>query len=776
MIKQLFASYWLLFVCIISSYSQNQITISGHVRDSANGEWLIGTAIELINGSIGTISNEYGFYSLSVPSGILIQLRYSYIGFEDYDVHQIFAKDTTLHVNLRSANLQLETVVVEANSFREQINTTEMSITSITTRDAKLLPALLGEVDIIKTIQLKPGISSGSEGSSGLIVRGGSTDQNLIVLDDALVYNANHLFGFFSTFNADAVKDVKIYKGGFPAQYGGRLSSVIDVKLKEGNRNQFQGSGGLGIISSRLTLEGPIVNDRSSFMVSGRRTYVDLITNRINKSNEENQDFSPIPAYSFYDLNTKINFQLGEKDHIYLSGYFGRDVFNFKDDNFDFNFNWGNSTGTVRWNHQFTNKLFSNTTFTFSDYQYNIANVLTGFSFRLGSDIRDISLKTDFYYAVKNGQILRAGLHLINHKFTVGRLKAGSDDGAVSFSAGHELRGQELAAYISNEQDISNRFKISTGLRFSGFLNDGRFNLGVEPRLGSRLSISDQLSVKLSYARMYQYVHLVSNSGIALPTDVWYPSTKRVKPQISDQVALGYSFLLGDRWLLTNEYFYKKLNRQIEFRDHARLFANDNLEEEFVFGEGYGYGMEIGLEKNQGKFTGWLGYTLAWVKKGRFPDIMDGRFFPPSYDRRHDLSLVWIYRLNRKFFFTATYVFGSGDISWLPSGKFILQDIRGSESKALVPVYEDRNTFRLPSYHRMDLGMVINFFPRWGHHDMTLSVYNLFDRRNPYFIYLDAEVEIINQSGIFLDFPREIVAKQVSLFPILPSITWNFKF
>ena len=275
---------------------------------------------------------------------------------------------------------------------------------------------------------------------------------------------------------------------------------------------------------------------------------------------------------------------------------------------------------------------------------------------------------------------------------------------------------------------------------------------------------------------MYQYVHLVSNSGIALPTDVWYPSTKRVKPQISDQVALGYSFLLGDRWLLTNEYFYKKLNRQIEFRDHARLFANDNLEEEFVFGEGYGYGMEIGLEKNQGKFTGWLGYTLAWVKKGRFPDIMDGRFFPPSYDRRHDLSLVWIYRLNRKFFFTATYVFGSGDISWLPSGKFILQDIRGSESKALVPVYEDRNTFRLPSYHRMDLGMVINFFPRWGHHDMTLSVYNLFDRRNPYFIYLDAEVEIINQSGIFLDFPREIVAKQVSLFPILPSITWNFKF
>jgi hypothetical protein len=681
-----------------------------------------------------------------------------------------------LSVELEPGDIELKEVIVQANSYREQLNATEMSVEAISVRDAKVLPALFGEVDIIKTIQLKPGISSGSEGSAGLYVRGGGADQNLIVLDEAIVYNANHLFGFFSTFNADAIKDVKVIKGGFPSQYGGRLSSVIDVKLKEGNNKKFSGAGGLGAISSRLTLEGPIIKNKSSFMVSGRRTYVDLITNSINRANRTKLDYNPIPAYSFYDLNAKLNYQLGPKDHIYLSGYFGRDVFSFDDDDFDFNFNWGNATGTVRWNHQFDAKLFSNTTFTFSDYKYNISNKLTGFSFDLGSSIKDVNFKNDFYYTLNNHHTLRFGIQATYHQFEVGRLKAGSDDGLVSFSAGQNYSGWESGIYISDEAKLSERLKLNTGIRLSAFHNDQRTYVSLEPRIATRYTLNERLSLKASYAHMNQYVHLVSNSGIALPTDIWFPSTNVVKPEISDQFALGYAFLLGNKFLLTHEFYYKFLDRQIEFKDHANLFANDDIEDEFTFGDGYAYGMEFGLEKNEGKLTGWMGYTLALIRKGGFEDIMGGAYFPPRHDRRHDLSLVGILKLSRKFTLTAAFVYGSGDISWLPVGRFILQDQQGGEFQPVVPVYQDRNTFRLPPYHRLDLGLVIQFFPKWGDSNLTISIYNAYDRRNPYFLYLDPELETIQQNGIELEVPTRISAKQVSLFPILPSVTYNFSF
>ena len=751
-------------------------TVSGTIRDATSGEQLIGASVEWVGQNSGTTTNEYGFYSLQVASLDSISLRISYIGYKAMDLAILAREDQQLDLALAPMEINLQEVVVSSDSYRERLRSTEMSVEGISAREAKVLPALLGEVDIIKTIQLKPGISSGSEGSSGLYVRGGGADQNLIILDEAIVYNANHLFGFFSTFNADAIKDVKVYKGGFPSQYGGRLSSVIDVKLNEGNNQRFSATGGLGLISSRLTLEGPINKDKSSFIVSGRRTYVDLITNAVNRSNRDNPDFSPIPAYSFYDLNAKINFKLGDRDHLYLSGYFGRDVFAFTDDNFDFDFNWGNGTGTVRWNHQFNPRLFSNTTLTYSQYHYRISNRVTGFSFDLSSEIRDINIKSDFYYALNNRHTLRMGVQATSHQFDVGRLKAGSDDGTVSFSAGQRFDGTEFGLYISDEAVLSDKLKLTSGLRLSAFTNEGESYLGLEPRAAARLLLSDRTALKLSYARMKQYVHLVSNSGLALPTDIWYPSTENVKPQVADQIAIGYSYLLGRQFLLTNEYYYKFLNHQIEFKDHANLFANDNLEEEFRFGDGYAYGMELGLEKKEGRFTGWLGYTLAFIRKGGFDGIQNGGYFPPTYDRRHDLSVVAMFQLSRKFTVTSTFVYGSGDIGWLPLGRYIFQDVEGSEFQPVVPVYGDRNTFRLPPYHRMDLGVVINFFPKWGHQDLTISVYNLYDRRNPYFLFLDAETETIRQGNIDIEIPTRIAAKQVSLFPVLPSVTWNFKF
>ncbi|MFK7935478.1 MAG: TonB-dependent receptor [Saprospiraceae bacterium] len=764
-----------------------EITVSGKLSEAETGETIIGATVAVPSLSAGTTTNAYGFYSLSIPqSDEEITIIFSYVGSQSQERNIVPNQDVALNIEL-GTGLELEEVVVKANSFEEQLNSTQMSVEQITAREAKLLPAFLGEVDVLKTIQLKPGIPSGSEGSTGLFVRGGGSDQNLIVLDEALVYNPNHLFGFFSTFNADAVKDLKLYKGGFPAQYGGRLSSVIDVKLKEGNNKKYSAAGGIGLISSRLTVEGPIQKNKSSFIVSGRRTYVDIFTNAINRGNKkafedgEREDFTQIPAYFFYDLNTKVNFQLGEKDRLFVSGYFGRDEFNFEDDFFNFKFNWGNATGTTRWNHIFNNKLFANTTFTFSDYQYNITNEVTGFSFDLGSKIRDSNLKTDFYYNLNNRHEIRFGAAATYHQFEVGRLKAGSDDGSVSFSGGDDFDGTEFGIYASDDFKVNDKLTMNYGLRLSGFSNDGKTYFGVEPRFATNYKVNDRFSLKGSYARMMQYVHLISNTGIALPTDIWYPSTQNVKPQISDQVAIGGSYLIGRDWFITNEYYYKNLQNQVDFIDGAQLFANEKLEEEFAFGRGYAYGMELGVEKKEGRLTGWMGYTLAWVRRGDFRgikrDIMDGRYFRPNYDRRHDISLVLLYELSKKITVTATYVYGSGDLAWLPGGRFTFQDIYGASTQPVVPIFGDRNNYRLPSFQRMDVGVVFKFEPKWGESDLTVSVFNALDRRNAFFLFLEPEfAEGTDTEGNLIQFPERVAAKQVSLFPILPSVTYNFKF
>lgn len=770
----------LLLMAVFRLGAQNA-TISGRLTDAANGENLIGATVEVLGVGKGNISNEYGFYSFTLPAGNdSVTLRFSYISYEPVirKVKPVGGTTIKLDVALAPRGEVLQEVVISANSLEEKVKSTEMSVTTINTRDAKALPALFGEVDVIKILQLKPGFVAGSEGTTGIFVRGGNSDQNLIVLDEAVVYNANHLFGFFSTFNSDAVKDLKVYKGGFPAQYGGRLSSVIDVRMKEGNNKEYDVTGGLGLIASRLTVEGPIQKEKSSFIVSGRRTYADLITRGVNKANENTADYTPIPDYYFYDLNTKVNFTLSPKDRLYLSGYFGRDVFKFEDETFNFLFDWGNTTGTARWNHTFGPKLFSNATFTYSDYRYRIRNLIQGFSFNLGSNVKDANTKIDFYYQPNNQHTIRFGSNITYHEFDVARLKFGSDDGRVNFESGQGYDGMEYGLYFADEWAVTERLKLNYGARMSAWQNDPAFYANFEPRVAANFSVREGWSLKGSYSRMNQYVHLLASSGLSLPTDIWYPSTKQVKPEISDQVAIGTSFMIGNQVLVTWEAWYKWLQNQVDFIDGAELFGNDELEGELTIGRGYSYSpLELEIEKKEGRLTGWIGYTLAWVKRGDFPDINNGTYFAPRFDTRHNLSIVALYNLSRKWQLTATWVYTSGYVSWLPQGRYTFQDIPGAPFQPVVPVYGPRNTFRYPPYMRLDLGIVYKWKTRRSEQDITISIYNATDRRNPYFIYLDPVLETIGEDGgPQVDIPTSIKAKQVSLFPILPSLTWNFKF
>ncbi|HLP95881.1 MAG TPA: TonB-dependent receptor [Saprospiraceae bacterium] len=771
----------LTFLFPLLAQAQNA-TVSGSIRDSQNGETLIGATVQAIGLGKGNASNEYGFYSLTVPTGSdSIELKFSYIGYQTFNTKILPKGDVKLDIQLLPVGAMLQEVVVKANALDEKRKSTEMSVSTISTKEVKALPALFGETDIIKILQLKPGITPGSEGTTGLFVRGGNNDQNLIVLDEAVVYNANHLFGFFSTFNSDAVKDLKVYKGGFPAQYGGRLSSVIDVRMKEGNNKKLSGTGGIGLISSRLTLEGPIQKDKSSFIISGRRTYADIITEAINRGNADDPEFNKIPRYFFYDLNTKVNFTLSPKDRLFLSGYFGRDVFTFKDPTFDFRFDWGNATGTARWNHVFGPTLFANTTFTYSDYRYKIQNELQGFSFSLGSNVMDANTKVDFYWQPNNTHTVRFGANTTYHDFVTARLQAGSDDGRVRFEAGREYDGWEYGAYAADEWAID-RLKLSYGLRLSMWENNPAFYANLEPRVAANYEASKRLSVKASYARMNQYVHLLASSGLSLPTDIWYPTTTGVKPQVSDQIAAGFSYLFGDQILVTWEAWYKWMQNTVDFKDGAELFGNNDLENELTIGRAYAYSpLELEIEKKEGRLTGWIGYTLAWVKRGDFPDIDNGAWFAPRHDTRHNLSVVALWDVTRwrkrgkekSLQLTATFVYTSGYPAWLPSGRASFTDFPGAQPQFVVPIYGPRNTFRYPAYTRSDLGIVYKWKNRKGmENDLTLSVYNATDRRNPYFITIAVETQTTPVGEV----PFEIRARQISLFPILPSLTWNFKF
>ena len=778
------ASYWVAIVLLLLGllvprlgWAQARHVLSGLVRDT-DGAALPGATVTLPALGLGTATDANGRYRLDVPAGPQ-DVTVSFIGYLPQTFRVNMSRSQQRDLTLTpDANELGEVVVSGQQTLREKLETTQMGVETLTAREAKLLPALFGEVDILKTLQLKPGVQSGGEGSSGIFVRGGSADQNLVLLDNALVYNPNHLFGLFSVFNSDAVQSVDLYKSGFPAQFGGRLSSVIDVRMREGSREKFTVNGGIGLIASRLSLEGPINKGKGSFLVSGRRTYFDIFTRALNRANADDESWRPIPDYYFHDFNAKANYTLGDKDQVFVTGYLGRDVFGFNSfGNLTANFSWGNTLGTLRWQHTFSDKLTANTQVGTTNYRYTLGSAFDIISFGLTSTIRDYNARVDFDYAPHAAHQVRFGGSFTHHTFGVGRLQVETGDNSLNIDDQISYPALEGGLYASDKWTVSDKLQAELGLRLSGFSSEGRLYGGLEPRLAARYSLSDKLALKANYALMYQYAHLVSNSGASLPTDIWYPTRLSVKPQRSQQVSAGASWLLfGGKFLLTNEVYYKWAANQIDFRDGAQIFANPNLDQEFLFGRGWSYGNELYLEKQKGKTTGWIGYTLAWAWRRIPPQrgtdgINDGRAYFPTYDRRHNLNVVVLHQLSTRLSLTASFVYTSGAPTTLPAGRYFAQNVPGGDLLA-VPVYPDRNSYRLIPYHRLDLGVVWKLRPvRFGtERDLTFSVYNAYDRRNAYFVYFevsrDATTDVIDG----------FTAQQVSLFPIIPSVTYNFKF
>jgi hypothetical protein len=768
-----------LLFCSVSVFAQKFSSVTGSVIDFESGTPLIGVSIIASNSNLGTISDELGHFSLVVPAQDSITLTFSYIGYESKSVVSACPGECDLKVKLRPG-LSLQEIIVSSNSYKEQKDAVQMSVSTLTAKQISKIPMVLGENDALKALQLKPGIPSGSESTTGIFVRGGGADQNLFLLDDAVIYNASHLFGFFSTFNTDLLKNINLYKGGFPARYGGRLSSIIDINSKTGNNQKFEGKGGLGIISSKITLEGPIKKGKSSFLIAGRRTYFDIFTRALNKNNPA----SNIPNYFFYDFNFKLNFSLGAKDQLSITGYLGKDDFEFTSDFFNFNFYWGNQAGSIKWVHNWSPQFLAKTTISISDYLYNINNRVTGFSFGLGSGINDIQFKTDFLYTPSPNFEIQFGWSGTNHLFEIGRLRGGSSDGLVSFSSGNNLSAFEWGGYFSNQIQINSLLKFDLGLRVSGFLQNQKSFTYPELRLASNFSLSDDVALKASYSGMIQYLHLVRSAGVGLPTDIWYPSTNAVLPERSSQIAVGLLWVINPMWKINLEGYYKEFKNVIEFVDAAQLFVSSNLEDEFAIGDGYARGIELELEKKEGDFTGWIGYTLAFVNRGNFsPLSSNGTFnqkgyFSPPYDRRHDFSLVLFYEISKRIALSATFVYGSGDLAWLPTGRTYFQDVVNGNASPVVPLFEDRNNFRLPAYHRLDIGVNYQFFPTWGESTLSFNLINAYDRRNTFFIFLEPQYQLLNgpDSDTAFNFPEKIIANQVSLFPIIPALTWNFKF
>ncbi len=762
-------------------------TISGFIKDSLNGETLIGATVVVSGKTKGINSNQYGFFSLTLEAGDYV-FACSYIGYQPKLFALKLDGNQQINIELLPKTTLAEEVIVSTKKRDANVKNAQMGKFVLPIEVIKNVPAFLGEVDLLKTIQLLPGIRNAGEGSAGLYVRGGGPDQNLILLDDAPVYNTGHLFGFFSIFNSDAIKNVTLIKGGMPAQYGGRLSSVIDIAMKEGNNQKFQVEGGLGLIASRLSVQGPIKKDKASFIVSARRTYVDALTKPFIKKTSQFYG----SGYYFYDLNAKVNYRFSEKDRLYLSGYFGRDVFDFVNGKQSLNVNipWGNATGTLRWNHVFNKRLFGNTTAVYNDYNFTFKAAQNNFEVKLASGIRDLSIKQDFDLYPFTGHKIKFGGLYTYHKFTPS-VVSGKQDSVVFTPNNAQVKyANEVALYIQDDWEINDKLKINAGLRYSGFQQIGAYKIyrtdangnrldstvfkrgqsvknygGFEPRATLRYALNDETSLKASYTRNYQYIHLVSNSGTTLPTDIWVPSTYRVKPQISSLYAAGFFKNFKDNTFETSvELYYKQMQNQIEYQEGYTPNTLEDTETFFTFGKGWSYGAEFFVNKAKGKLTGWVGYTLSWTWR-QFDRLNFGNRYPAKYDRRHDLSVVGAYELNKKWKFSAAFVYGSGNATTLPQRFYLVNGI-------LTQEYSRINRYRLPAYHRLDLSAILtpkkNANRKWKG-EWVFSIYNTYSRQNPYFIYFD-------QDGSALNGTLKVQAKQVSIFPIIPAVTWNFKF
>jgi len=757
-----------LWILLTSASAQNKYTISGEVTDAETGEALIGVTIYTADKTVGTMSNTYGFYSITLPAGQQTVL-FSFVGYATQQRELNLNENKTIKIQLNTNETALNEVVVSAEKKDKNVAVTQMNGEKLDMKSIDKLPVLFGERDILKTIQLLPGISTVSEGGNGFSVRGGSIDQNLILLDEAPVYSASHLMGFFSVFNADAIKGMTVYKSGIPANYGGRAASVLDITMRDGNMKKIQGSGGIGLLASRLTLEGPIIEDKMSFIVSGRRSYADLMAKGANQIDGGTKMY-------FYDLNAKINYKINDNNRLFFSSYFGKDDFGFEDLGMD----WGNTTGTLRWNHLFNSRLFSNTTALYSEYDY-------GFNFgddgSMSSGIKDISLKQDFTNYINPQNTMKFGLNATYHTFYPGEFEF--EDNSISDIKVAEKQALETSLYISNEQKLGTKFVFDYGLRASMFnqfgagdnitydddnniINKEHFKTGeimqsyygIEPRLGVNYRYNSNGSIKASYNRMVQYLHLMSNSTSGQPTDTWTPSTFNINPTTVNQYSIGFfRNFMDNGYEFSLESYYKSMKNISDYKDGTEVMLNEDIESYVLQGDGRSYGLEFYLKKKYGKFTGWVSYTLSKTEN-KIEGINNGEWYDSSYDKTHDISVVSSFQASPRLSISANWIYYTGNAVTFPSGKY---DFDGNQ----VPYYTERNGYRMPDYHRLDLNFHLEGKGnRRINSSWDFSLYNLYNQMNAYTInFRESETT-----------PGATEAVKLSLFGIVPSVTWNFKF
>lgn len=785
--------YLTVFLLLIFStvFAQEKFTLSGTIADDSSNETLIGASVYIKELQKGVTTNEYGFYSISLPAGTYT-VQISYVSFGTKEETIVLKSNVRKNVNLTSNSEELQEVVISDNRKRAEIRRPEMSVNRMTAEEIKKMPVVMGEVDVLKSILQLPGVTNAGEGSSGFNVRGGSADQNLILLDEATIFNSSHLFGFFSVFNADAIKDMKLYKGGIPARYGGRLSSVLDIYQKEGNKKEYHMTGGIGAISSRLLAEGPIVKDRGSFLIGGRASYAHLFLKLADNDNS---------AY-FYDLNTKLSYKLNDNNNLYLSGYFGRDLFDISN---SFTNVYGNAVLNLRWNHLFNDRLFSNMSMIYSDYYYGLELGFIGLKWDSG--IKNYNFKYDLKHYLTDKFKLNYGVNAIYYDFNPGTVSPSGKDSAINRDQLEKKYAFEPALYIDAEHELTDKLTVSYGLRYSMFYRLGEQNMNtyannqpvafddelkiyekatptgsqhygsgktiadfnnLEPRVGVAYKLDDSQSIKASYNRMAQYLHLITNTSSPTPLDVWAPSDNFIKPELLDQVALGYfKNFKDDNYTLEVETFYKKVKNKIDYIDGADLIANKAIEQVVLNGRARSYGLEVLFRKNSGKLTGWVSYTLSRTEQqtpGRAPGetgINNGNWYRAGYDKLHNLSVTGAYQYTDKWSFGAIFAIQSGQPATFPEGYYQYGDVN-------VPVYGDRNGDRLPMYHHLDVSATYTPKPekkKGWQGEWVFSIYNLYNRQNTASMTFRQN----DKTGV-----NE--ASRLSIFGMIPSVTYNFKF
>jgi hypothetical protein len=757
-----------IFGALFLNVMAEKITISGYIKDNQTGEVLIGATIYNTNAKLGTTTNTYGFYSLTIPNADTLGMVFSYIGYLPQTKKLAIKKSLTLNIGLLPADKSLDEVVVSARRNDHNVEKAQMSVIDVPLKQLTTLPALVGEPDVLKVVQLLPGVQSGKEGTTGFHVRGGNSDQNLIQLDEATIYNPDHLFGLFSTFNNNAINNVTLIKGGFPAEYGGRLSSILDITMKEGNKNKFAVNGGIGLLASNLTVEGPIKKEKGSFIISGRRSYIDILTKPFIPKSKNNTN------YYFYDVNAKLNYTVTDKDRLYLSFFTGLDDAKYTGANsLNYGINFGNRTATLRWNHLFSNKIFTNTSLVYNDYHNQLTTIQSKYVAQLYSGIKDLNAKTDWELQPSPAHTIKFGANYSYNTFipatTSTKVPKNDTIKVIQVDSIPHKYSNQFAFYLSDDIKLNEKISLNLGVRIPVYSSANVTYKAIEPRASIKLSTSQTSSLKASYSEMNQFLHLVPSSTASLPTDIWISSSDMVKPELSRQISLGWFKNFNNNSIETSvEAYYKTMSNQVLFKEGTQPLLSNNIDDQLAFGKGESYGIEFFARKNFGKLTGWASYTLSWTNQ-TFAELNYGKSFPYTYDKRHNISVVGTYDFNKVWTFSADWVFTSGGAYTLPLGRIPVFEA-GSLYDGNYYDFKERNNYRYRPYHRLDVSFIhhnkehqvagLKYQSEW-----VFGVYNLYSRMNPYFVYLT-----VDQTT------RQPIAKEVSLLPAIPMVSWNFKF